>query len=88
MEGQGQILTVTAPRGELLSKHKHRDGACTLRRLYSKRLDTKLVDITAMQEVAARNREHTHSSKIMWTNLHNIKRDVFITQGSINLDLQ
>lgn len=61
MEGQGQILTVTAPRGELLSKHKHRDGACTLRRLYSKRLDTKLVDITAMQEVAARNREHTHA---------------------------
>ena len=55
----GETLT----KGKIAQQtHKHRDGALALRCLYSKRLDTKLVHITAMQEVTARStHKHTHS---------------------------
>lgn len=55
MLGEGQRRTLNdSTKGKIAQQtNKHRDVALALRCLYSKRLDTRLVDITAMQVVAA-----------------------------------
>lgn len=71
---------------------EHMDDTFTLRCLYSKRLDSRLVDITAMQEVTAGKESKTHKSLIPSHNANVIKTsqgDSFTQQrGNIISDLQ